>query len=525
MSDTLPHPEPSDGIAQIHQNATGDRNQVIGQMLGGIVINQLTIHDRVPFAAAPPPITVTPSLTQKEYRDRRVLLSYVKQRVKDKLEKSLHARALIELGLQNRPDLVQSPFQEFAEFPEAPGQALSEGTSATNVFDKMEAGRTLLILGEPGSGKTITLLKLAEDLIVRTEKDLSQPVPVVFNLSSWAKEPQPLEKWLIQELGKNYKVSPALSKQWVEAESLILLLDGLDEVKAEQRNACAQALNQFMQTHGTTEVIICCRIKDYQALDERLSLRTAICIQPLTQAQVEQYLARAGAQLSALRSVLHQDEELQNLATSPLLLSIMSLAYQNSTFKDILQGVNPADYRKRLFDQYIDRMFQRRRNTHLYPRQQSEQWLIWLAQYKHLSSQTVFLIEQLQPDSLSGFWQKIFYRPLNGLIVGPLEFYFPQFILSGLFISMVLFSHFQRNESYNLLAQFVQLTFIQSSILVAILISIANKICSSSSKLKIDLIEIISLNWKRVGLHALNTIRGIALSYSNPKSFMRNSHR
>ena len=46
----------------------------------------------------------------------------------------------------------------------------------------------------------------------------------------------------------------------------MLLLDGVDEVKAEQLNACVQALNQFMQTHGTTEIVICCRIGDYQML-------------------------------------------------------------------------------------------------------------------------------------------------------------------------------------------------------------------------------------------------------------------
>jgi hypothetical protein len=50
----------------------------------------------------------------------------------------------------------------------------------------MGEGRTLLILGEPGAGKTIALLKLAEDLIVGTTPDLRQQIPVVFNLSSWA---------------------------------------------------------------------------------------------------------------------------------------------------------------------------------------------------------------------------------------------------------------------------------------------------------------------------------------------------
>ena len=231
----------------------------------------------------------------------------------------------------------------------------------------MGAGRTLLILGEPGSGKTITLLKLAEDLLVRTETDLRQPIPVVLNLSSWARKTQTIAQWLVQELLEKYQVSVALGKIWVETEALILLLDGLDEVKAEQRNACVQALNQFMQTHGTTEVTICCRIRDYQALTEQLMLRNAICVQPLTNDQINHYFYQAGEQLNALKTVLYRDKELQELAVFPLMLSIMSLAYQGCTLDEIVRGGTSEHYRQRLFDTYIDRMFQRRSTTQQYP--------------------------------------------------------------------------------------------------------------------------------------------------------------
>ncbi|OUC14740.1 MAG: hypothetical protein B0A82_10435 [Alkalinema sp. CACIAM 70d] len=38
MSDNLPPANPPDGVPQIHQKTTGDRNQAIGQVLGGIVV-------------------------------------------------------------------------------------------------------------------------------------------------------------------------------------------------------------------------------------------------------------------------------------------------------------------------------------------------------------------------------------------------------------------------------------------------------------------------------------------------------
>jgi predicted NACHT family NTPase len=233
----------SDPSPQIQQNVEGDGNQVIGQVTGGNVFGNITgnvtIYDRVPVSSMPPPISVMPTLTQQEYRQRQVLLDKVQKFwVEGVLENSLHNRALIELGLQKRLDLVKQPFSGVGEFLDAPGQVLPDGTQATAVFDEMGKGRTLLILGEPGAGKTITLLKLAKDLIVRTAPDLRQQIPVVFNLSSWTKKSQTIEKWLVQELWLQYAVPQAFGKTWVKSEALILLLDGLDEVHADQRNAC-----------------------------------------------------------------------------------------------------------------------------------------------------------------------------------------------------------------------------------------------------------------------------------------------
>jgi hypothetical protein len=397
----------------------GSQNQTIGQVLGGVVVNNLTIYERVSEASLPPPIRVEQPLTQQESRHRKALLNKVKEYwIKGVLEKTLHNRALISLGLQERIDLVQRPFKGVGEFPEAPGHFLPEGIQPTTVFEQMGEGRTLLILGEPGAGKTNTLLKLAEDLIVRTEPDLRQPIPVVFNLSSWTSDLKNIEQWLVQDLYEKYEVSEALGKDWIKTESLILLLDGLDEVKAEQRNACVQALNHFIQTHGTTEIAICCRIRDYQALTVRLKLRSAICIQPLTPKQINSYFEQVGEPLSALKKVLQEDRALQELATSPLILSIMSLAYEGCTLEDITLSNKTVDYRKRLFENYIERMFQRRGTTQQYPRKKTERWLIWLAQHMAVTSQTIFLIERLQPRCLAYKGSQIYYRIESGCIGG-----------------------------------------------------------------------------------------------------------
>ena len=52
-------------------------------------------------------------------------------------------------------------------------------------FDREDIQGKLLILGEPGAGKTTELISLAHDLIARAVEDDTVPIPIIFELSSW----------------------------------------------------------------------------------------------------------------------------------------------------------------------------------------------------------------------------------------------------------------------------------------------------------------------------------------------------
>ncbi|MBW4608154.1 MAG: NACHT domain-containing protein [Hassallia sp. WJT32-NPBG1] len=360
---------------------------------------------------------VAKSTTQEEYKQRKVLLNKVKNYwIEGVLEKSLHSRVMISLGLEERLDAVEHLGIE--ELPDKSGQALPTEVGVTDVFTQMGEGRTLLILGEPGAGKTTTLLTLTKHLITRTQEDLSRPIPVVFNLSSWASKRQNIADWLVQELNRQYKVSKSLAKLWIKEQQLLLTLDGLDEVKSEYREDCVQALNQFMQKHGQTEMVVCSRIQDYNALSTRLQLQGAICVQSLTDEQINQYLNSAGNQLQALRTLLERDTALQELAKSPLTLSVMTLAYEGKLFEDLPQTNSIEEHRRHLFNTYIETMFSRKQAKQKYPKEQAMRWLIWLAKRLSQTSQTMFLIEGLQPTWFQTKTQKILYRIGSFLIGG-----------------------------------------------------------------------------------------------------------
>src|SRR6266545_2075844 len=200
------------------------------------------------------------------------------------LENSLHGAALIELGLEYKPDAVVHPWDMVVQQPEQASRSTPPGTKIIDVFDDL--GGELLILGAPGSGKTTMLLELARDLITRAEQDETYPMPVVFNLSSWVENRNSLVEWLVDELNTKYDVPRKLGTEWVQSDDLLLLLDGLDEAKQEYHGACVEAINAFRQGHGLVSVVVCSRVADYEALTTRLKLQGAVLIEPLIVGQI-----------------------------------------------------------------------------------------------------------------------------------------------------------------------------------------------------------------------------------------------
>src|SRR5207248_1685059 len=119
----------------------------------------------------------------------------------------------------------------------------------------------LLILGDPGAGKTTSLLRLAEQTLDTAEKDDGAPVPLVVNLSgyrprtveasglrfgSWfRKQPvtqeepavaeRDVERWLAEQMAQSYQVRKDVARRWLEEGRIAVFLDGLDEVDDDFR--------------------------------------------------------------------------------------------------------------------------------------------------------------------------------------------------------------------------------------------------------------------------------------------------
>src|SRR4029453_7128775 len=164
----------------------------------------------------------------------------------------------IALDLTEQPDAVNLPLNALVQELYLPSRPLPADTPIIKVFDQMSGA--LLILGAPGSGKTTLLLELARDLIGRAEGDENAPIPVVFNLSSWATKRPPLKDWLVEELNQRYDVPKKIAQGWVDTDALLPLLDGLDEVALEHQPTCVAAINRYRQEEqGVLPLAVCSR--------------------------------------------------------------------------------------------------------------------------------------------------------------------------------------------------------------------------------------------------------------------------
>jgi hypothetical protein len=373
----------------------------------------------------PRELTITvPRLSPTERRNRSRMLQKVRDFwITGVLENSLHGAALIELGMEYKPDAVRHPWDMLIQQPDQPRRIITPGTKIIDVFD--ELGGELLILGPPGSGKTTMLLELTRDLISRAQHDETYPLPVVFNLASWAEQRQSISAWLVEELNARYAVPNGIAKSFIEQDAILLLLDGLDEVAAEHRVAVIQAINVFRLEHGMINMVVCSRTADYAIITTKLRLQGAVLIQPLTWPQIDAYLVDAGAQLTGLRAALKSDTTLRELVDSPLMLGIVTLAYQDAPTQALTQENTLEAQRAHIFATYVDRMFLRRHPMISYPRVQTVCWLVWLARHMEQRSQSIFYIERLQSGWLSSAFQQrmlrfgvAFCNELAGTLIG-----------------------------------------------------------------------------------------------------------
>lgn len=403
-------------------NKDDPTSKVIGALYGVVlvILIGMMVADVVQLVRKPSTLTAAEMDEARWQDNRQTLMDKVRVKwIDGVLNKSLYQQARISVGLEECPEMVGMEWQTVGEEK----QVLPPGSRLLDRFANLGGGGTLLVLGEPGAGKTTLLLELAQDLSEATDfQELKQPIPIVLNLAAWGTQKFPEDKmlvftyWLLEELWQQYQVRKEVGNTWLEQQKWTLLLDGLDEVKPQYRDACVEALNQFRQKFGNIEIVLCCRIADYQKLNTHLEgFQAAVYVQPLTDKHVDDYLKQGKGALVGIATALEADSSLRDLTNTPLFLWILTLAYRNRPAQELLD-LSKDQRLKLLFDRYIERMFAQR----YLPELEQQQMMCWLRGIaKKTGTGKEFLIERMQPqDWLETARDKWLYCLIVGLIFG-----------------------------------------------------------------------------------------------------------
>jgi len=155
-----------------------------------------------------------------------------------------------------------------------------------DILPAIEQMRQLVILGDPGSGKTTTLWRIAADYAKRAKANPSAPLPVIVNLGALRpnQTPDAQLRANLGELGAHYDALLAEGR-------LVLLLDGLNELPAENRAAQVGHIKDLVARCRRDDLAaaVTCRELDYtDALN--LDIEQQVRITPLDPLRIRQFV-------------------------------------------------------------------------------------------------------------------------------------------------------------------------------------------------------------------------------------------
>jgi formylglycine-generating enzyme required for sulfatase activity len=219
-----------------------------------------------------------------------------------------------------------------------------------NLLQLLRTAHRLLVLGEPGSGKTVSLERLAWELCGGPEPI----VPVVVRLFRYAGTP--LAEWVraaLQETGHLRLDDEQALIAFLKGEGwgrCFFLFDGLNEVSPPHRDRLVDELVRWMDSYPRHPVVLTSRAQDELWRRVREKVERVVVVQPISDEQAQAYLtARLGQRGDDLYGRL--DQQLRAMARTPLLLRLIEEAGA--------AGESVPGNRGELYERFVSRMLRR----------------------------------------------------------------------------------------------------------------------------------------------------------------------
>jgi GTPase SAR1 family protein len=403
--------------------------------------------------------------------DVKRLFDSLKERYQKRYEEKLSGRFEITLEVSESLDIHKlRPITEEFSTDASRGKAIEV---ISEVFG--ETGR-LLITGNPGAGKTVLLLKLANDLLSRASLEKKEAFPIILNLAAWSEKHEHSSlptspganfgNWVTRMLVSSYGLSEAFARRLLLEQRIVFLLDGLDELARNEEGAtaaikrakCMASLNDYLR--DGRKAVVCCRIKEFQelrkitgygvpasAMVQVLDLSKEQVLKALQHARADKEIKHHASANNLLRIVGNENNaNLLEVIRTPFYFTTAMEIFDNE-IPLVEVHTNQRDaVENLLIEEFVRRKLVDESAAQIFPARKMKDWLKWLAQLMERKQYIIFELDDIQAG---GFPRKRYFSYMDRVllafsivltidIIGALFFTDLFFMLASIFLPVTV---------------------------------------------------------------------------------------
>ena len=203
--------------------------------------------------------------------------------------------------------------------------------------------RKLVVLGDPGSGKSLLLQYMVLAWAEAGDTLLGDaPLPLLIELRDYASrrakgEVNGILDYLSRAESLRCRLDPEALEHWLRHHRTQMLFDGLDEVfDPELRQEVATAIHRFADDYPAAQIVVSSRLIGFRHERWRQEGFRPFMLQELDQEQTDLFLRRwhqlayddhskGERKRASLLQAIRQSPAIQQLAGNPLLLTLMAI--------------------------------------------------------------------------------------------------------------------------------------------------------------------------------------------------------